>query len=203
MEQIPLTASARDGKGKGAARKLRDQGRVPAVIYSAGHQAEGLSVAVKDLEKVLRQVTGDTAFLSLSIDDGQPRMAVLRELQSDYMGRKVLHVDFQEVKADQQLTLEIPLEFVGEPKGLNLGGVLTAAAHSIRVTGLVKDIPDSLSVDVSGLGLGEGIHLADLKLPAGVTAVFEENDLVVQCAEPTAPSEGGGAEAAEGAEAGE
>ena len=203
MEQIPLTAARRDTQGKGFARRLRAQGRIPAVIYSAGHQAESLSVAVKDLDKVLRQVTGETAFLSLSIDEAPARMAVLRELQADYMGRKFLHVDFQEVKADQKLILEVPLEFVGEPKGANLGGILSTATHSIRVEGLVSDIPDSVTVDVSGLGLDEAIHLADLALPTGVRAVFEDNDLVVHCVEPSAAAEPGAAEPAEGAEAGE
>ncbi len=199
MEQIPLSAAIRTGSGKSVTRKLRAAGQIPAVIYSAGHPAEILTVAQNDLEKVLRQVSGDTAFLSLQIDQAEPRMAVLRELQADYMGRKTLHVDFYEVKADQKITLEVPLEFTGVAKGVNLGGVLTAALHSVHLRARMADMPESISVDVSALGLGDGIHLAELALPAGVEAVYDENDVVVHCVE---PSEGkAGAEAGQGAEA--
>jgi large subunit ribosomal protein L25 len=198
MEQIPLSAVIREGSGKSVTRKLRAAGQIPAVIYSAGHPAESLTVAMTDLEKVLRQVTGDTAFLSLKIGDGDPRMAVLRELQADYLGRKFLHVDFYEVKADQKITLEVPLEFTGTAKGANLGGVLTAAMHSVKLRGRMADLPDSITVEVSGLGLGDGIHLAELPLPAGVEAVYDKNDVVVHCVE---PSEGkAGAESAAEAE---
>lgn len=198
MEQIPLSASSRQGTGKGTARKLRSAGQIPAVIYSAGHQAENLSVAIQDLEKVLRQVTGDTAFLSLTVDGAAPRMAVLCELQTDYLGRKFLHADFHEVKANEKITLEVPLEFVGTAKGVNLGGVLTAALHSVRVRGLVADLPGQVTVDVSGLGLGEGIHLAELPLPAGVEAIFDDNDVVVHCVEPSEGKEAAPAEETEG-----
>ncbi|MFH1035710.1 MAG: 50S ribosomal protein L25 [Pseudomonadota bacterium] len=187
MEQIPLSAVIREGSGKSVTRKLRAVGQLPAIIYSAGHPAEMLTVAMLDLEKVLRQVTGDTAFLSLKIGDAAPRMAVLRELQSDYMGRKFLHADFYEVKADQEITLDVPLEFTGTAKGAGLGGVLTTAIHSVKLRGRMADLPDSITVDVSELGLGEGIHLAELTMPAGVQAVFEENDLVVHCVEPIEP----------------
>ncbi|CAO0823645.1 50S ribosomal protein L25 [Desulfarculales bacterium] len=199
MEQIPLSAVIREGSGKSVTRKLRVAGQIPAVIYSSGHLAENLTVALGDLEKVLRQVTGETAFLSLKIGDSNPRMAVLRELQSDYLRCKPLHVDFYEVKADQKITLEVPLEFTGTAKGVNLGGVLTAAMHSVKVRGFMADLPGSITVDVGLLGLGDGIHLAELPLPAGVEAVYDENDVVVHCVE---PSEGkAGTEAGQGAEA--
>lgn len=185
MEQIPLSAAIRTGSGKSVTRKLRNAGQIPAVIYSAGHTAETLTVALTDLEKVLRQVSGDTAFLSLKIGESDPRMAVLRELQSDYLGRKTLHVDFYEVKPDQKITLEVHLEFTGSAKGVGLGGVLTAALHSVRLNGRMADMPESITVDVTGLGLGEGIHISELPLPAGVEAVYEENDVVVHCVEPS------------------
>jgi large subunit ribosomal protein L25 len=197
MEQIPLSAAIRVGSGKSVTRKLRAVGQIPAVIYSAGHPAEILTVAAGDLEKVFRQVTGDTAFLSLTIGESEPRMAVLRELQSDYLGRKFLHVDFYEVKADQKITLEVPLEFTGTAKGVNLGGVLTTALHSVKLRGLMADLPNDITVDVSGLGLGDGIHLAELALPAGVEAIYDENDVVVHCVEPSESK----AEAEAGAEA--
>mgnify|MGYP001580972586 CR=1 FL=1 len=93
----------------------------------------------------------------------------------------------------------MPLEFTGTAKGETLGGVLTAAIHSVKLRGRMADLPDNISVDVSGLGLGDGIHLAELPLPAGVEAVYDENDVVVHCVE---SSEGKAeAEAGQGAEA--
>ncbi|MFZ5585137.1 MAG: 50S ribosomal protein L25 [Thermodesulfobacteriota bacterium] len=201
MEQIPLSAIPREGVGKGVNRKLRAAGQIPAVLYGAGQAAQSLSLAAADLDKVLKQVSGESAFLALNLGQGAPRMAVLKNLQRDYLGKKVLHADFLEVKADQKLVLEVPIEYVGEAKGVTLGGgVLNIAHHSVRLEGLVSALPELVRVDVSGLELGGAIYLADLALPAGVTAVFDENDAVVTCAEPSsgpaaAPSEEAAGEA--------
>lgn len=199
MEQIPLSASLREGTGKGVARKLRAAGQIPAVLYGAGNQPQPLTLTLMDLSKVLRQVSGENAFLALSVDQGPARMAVLHEMQHDYLGKRVLHVDLMEVKAGQSLTMDVPLEFVGEAPGVNLGGVLNQAYHSVKLEGQIKDLPEVVRVDLSGLGLGAAIHLADLQLPDGVKAVFDENDAVVTCAEPSAsaPAEVEAAEAAE------
>ncbi|MFH1057569.1 MAG: 50S ribosomal protein L25 [Pseudomonadota bacterium] len=200
MEQIPLSATLRESTGKGVNRKLRATGQIPAVLYGAGKEAQSLTLAATDLEKVLKQVSGESAFLALSLGQGAPRMAVLKTMQRDYLGKKVLHVDFLEVKADQKLVLEVPIEYVGEAKGVNLGGVLNIAHHALRLEGLVSALPGVVQVDVSGLEVGDAIYLADLVLPEGVTAVYEENDAVVTCAEPAGPA---AAEAAGGETEGE
>jgi large subunit ribosomal protein L25 len=195
MQQIPLNATRREGLGKGVSRQLRAVGQVPAVIYSAGQPALSLAVAATDLEKVLRQVSGDLAFLALTVDQDAPRMALLKELSHDNMGRRMMHVDFYEVRPDQKMTVEVPLEFTGEAKGINLGGVLNVAVHNVSLRGLLQDLPGSLTVDVTGLELGMSIHVADLPLPAGVEALLEDSSLIVACAAPAkaevaAPVEG-------------
>lgn len=186
MEQIALSARLRERVGKGAARKLRAAGQVPAVLYGAGNQPQPLTLDLMDLAKVLRQAGGENAFLSLSIDQGPARMAVLQEIQHDYLGKKVVHVDLREVKAGQALTMEVPLEFVGSAPGVSQGGVLNLAYHSVRLEGQISELPEVVRVDLSGLELNGAIHLADLQLPAGVKAIYEENDAVVTCAEPGA-----------------
>lgn len=197
MEQIPLSAIPREGVGKGVNRKLRAAGQIPAVLYGAGQAAQSLTLAAADLEKVMKQVSGESAFLSLSLGQGAPRMAVLKSMQRDYLGKKVLHVDFLEVKADQKLVMEVPIEYLGEAKGVTLGGVLNVAHHAVRLEGLVSALPEVVRVDISGLEVGGAIHLADLALPAGVKAVYEDNDAVVTCAEPgSGPAATPGAEAA-------
>ena len=209
MEQIPLTAERRQGTGKGAARKLRTEGHVPAIIYGAGEEPVSLTVAVADLERVLRQVSGTTAFLSVDISGEAPRTAVLQKLQKDHLGRRIMHVDFYQVRADQELVLDVSLQFVGEAKGVSEeGGILNVAEHTIQVKGLITDIPDSVEVDVSDLAIGDYIHAKDLSLPPGATVAVDENTLVVACTPPaqieveeaSAEEEEAEGEAAEGEE---
>jgi len=196
MQQIPLTATRRADTGKGVARKLRVQGQVPAVIYGAGQIPLSLSVALADLEKVLRQVSGSTAFLSLDISGDKQRTAVLQHLQKDYLGRRIMHVDFYEVRTDQELTLEVSLHFTGEAKGVTQeGGILSIGEHTIELKGRVMDIPDSITVDVSGLSIGDSIYAKDLPLPAGVK-VADKNVLVAACIPPQAEAVAAPAEAA-------
>ncbi|RJX34375.1 MAG: 50S ribosomal protein L25 [Desulfarculus sp.] len=204
MEQIPLAVARRESAGKEAAKKMRVAGSVPAVLYSGGQDSQKLSVAMADLEKVLRGVTGGTAFLSLAINDEPPRMAVIKELQYDYLGKKVLHADFYEVSADQELTMDIPLALKGEPSGLSGGAMLSQSAYTVAVVGKVADIPDELSIDVSAMQVGDALHARDIALPGGVRLASEENFQIVSLHEVVltveAPAEA--AEAAEGEEAG-
>jgi large subunit ribosomal protein L25 len=219
MRQIPLTVSRREANqiGKGAARKLRAGGAVPAVLYGFSDQAESVAVAVGDLQKVLNQVSGEVAFLALTIEgEPKPRMAMLQELQFDAIGTKFMHVDFLEIKPKQRLTVEVPLELVGEPAGAEEGGILNQAAYSITVHGLVADIPDSIEVDVSALNVNDSISASELALPSGVEAAWEEDFAVasvlrpslVELPEDEEEAEEGeegeeGEEAAEGSEAAE
>lgn len=189
MEQIPLSVTRRQGAGKSLARKLRAAGSIPAIIYGSGREAESLSIALGDLEKLLRQVSGQTAFLSLLIDDEKPRMAVIREIQTDYLGKQPLHVDFYEVKADQELTLDVTIEFIGTPKGSEEGGLLDVQNHTVSVQGTVTSIPESLQLDVSELGIGDTIHASELELPQGVSLAIDEGVVIASCYIPAVSAE--------------
>lgn len=205
MEQITLAASLRNGVGKGVARKLRAAEQIPAVLYGAGQSATSLTVALADLQKVMRRVSGDSAFLALVIDDQAPRQALLQQVQMDNMGRKYVHLDFLELKPDQEVTLNIPLEFIGPPKGVALGGALHLSTHKLSLRGAIADIPPNLSLDITGLGTGQALHVADLPLPAGVKAVADDNFALASVSAPAkveeAPAEAE-AEAAKGAKGG-
>lgn len=210
MQQIPLAVARREQTGKGAARRLRAEGMIPAVIYGTQAKAECLAVATADLKKVLSQVAGDVAFLELKVEgDSTPRMAMLQELQMDQIGRKFRHVDFLEIRPDKKLSLEVYLELVGEPAGLAEGGILNQAAYTIMVNGLVADIPDSISVEVSHLAVGDSLMAGEITLPSGVEAAWDEDFAVASCLRPAAVAlpeeeEGGeGEEGAEGEESGE
>jgi large subunit ribosomal protein L25 len=185
MQQIPLAVTPRETTGKGAARKLRAAGLAPAVIYGVGDKAQNLTVAVHDLEKIIAQTVGGTAFVSLSVEgEGNPRMAVLQEVQKDHLGRKLRHVDFLEIRPDQELTLEIPLEMTGVPKGAESGGMLSVSAYSLTIRGLVANIPDALSVDVSDLDVGDSLYAEDVELPESVSHASGDNFLLASCQMP-------------------
>ncbi|MCB2188108.1 MAG: 50S ribosomal protein L25 [Deltaproteobacteria bacterium] len=181
MQQIALSGESRATSGKGPARRMRVEGMIPAVVYGGGHQPQSLSIPQRDLEKVLRQVTGDTAFVSLSIEGQTPKMALIKDLQLDSMGKRVLHADFYEISPDQELTVDVTIELTGEAKGVELGGVVSQQAHSVAVTGRVADIPDTLTVDISELDLNQTLHSDQLVLPAGVSLATEENFAIVIC----------------------
>lgn len=201
MEQIPLAVENRTQTRKGGARKLRAAGLVPAVVYSGGGAADNLQVEARELERVLRQGSGESAFLSLQFADGASRMAVIKELQYDYLGIKVQHADFYEVRADQDITLDIPIELVGDAVGVKEGGYINQAAYSLSLTGRVADLPDSVQVDISELAMNESMHSTDLVLPEKVTLASDEAFVVVSCSEPTVEAEPEEEELEEGEEA--
>ena len=200
MEQIPLAASRRESTGKGPARQMRVAERVPAILYSGGQEAAKLAIDKAEMDRVLRTSSGGTAFLSLAIEDDAPRMAVIKELQFDYLGKNVLHADFYEVRADQELTIDVTLELVGEPKGMTTGTLLSQTAYTVAIMGKVADIPDSLSLDISGMEIGDALYAEDLTLPAGTKLQLEDNFMVVSLSEAALPLE---EEEGEGEEEGE
>jgi large subunit ribosomal protein L25 len=203
MEQIPLAANLRTGVGKSVTRKLRAAEQIPAVLYGAGQPATSLTVAMADLHKLFRQVSGDTAFLSLKIEDQDPRLALMQEVQHDSLGRKILHLDFLELRPGQQVTRDIPREFKGQPKGVAMGGDLHLSVHKVALRGAIADIPAGLSVDISSLEAGQALHVNDLPLPAGVSVVSEKNFALVSVSAPAkveeAPAEAEAAKAPAGA----
>ncbi|MBU4567206.1 MAG: 50S ribosomal protein L25 [Desulfarculus sp.] len=183
MEQIPLTAIRRESTGKGPAKQMRAKGQVPAVFYAGGQEAAKLTIEQAEIERLLRGTSGGNAFLSLTIAGEAPRMAVIKDLQFDYLGKSILHADFYEVRADQELTLEVSIELVGEPKGMTTGALISQSAYTASVTGLVADIPDSISLDISEMEMGDALHAENLPLPEGVKLSGDDNYMVVSLSE--------------------
>lgn len=159
-----LSANTRSVAGKGAARSLRRGGKVPAVVYGRGRNAESLELDAVALERLLTKVRAGNTILDVTVADRPPIKALIREIQRNPVRPSdILHVDLYEVHADEQIAVEVPLKFVGTAEGVrNSGGVFEAALHQIEIKVLPGDIPEFVEVDVTTLGLGQSRHVSDL-----------------------------------------
>ncbi len=159
-----LNANTRTGAGKGAARSLRRSGKIPAIVYGRGRNAESLELDAVALERLLTKVRAGNTILDVTVADRQPIKALIREIQRNPVRPSdILHVDLYEVHADEAIAVEVPLKFVGTAEGVrNSGGVFEAALHQIEIKVLPGDIPEYVEVDVTSLGLGQSRHVSDL-----------------------------------------
>lgn len=162
---VELGVEARPRTGKGAARSLRRQDKIPGVIY--GPKADPLPVSVADnaLEKLLREMGEESKLLKVTVDDGQTRQmrqVLIREVQVHPVRRRFLHVDFYEVPLDHPIVVEVPVEVLGEAVGVRDGGVLNVISRTLAVRCLPGDIPEKVQIDVSSLEIGSTVHVADL-----------------------------------------
>ncbi len=174
-----LSAKKRNIVGKKVA-SLREQGEIPAVLYGVGVTPENITVALKDFQIIFRNV-GETALLSLVIDSAEPRTVLIRDVQKDSVTRTLKHVDFHQVRMDEELDINVPLEFVNESAALSAeGGVLVKTVYEVPISALPKNLPRELVIDVSALAkVGDAIQVKDLKLPEGVRVRLDEDATIV------------------------
>jgi large subunit ribosomal protein L25 len=168
-QQASLALTRRTGAGKGAARALRRTGQVPAVIYGHNRAPEALAVDGATLGKLLSGIHAGSTILDVTVDGGEPVKALIREIQRHPLrGTDVLHLDLYEVRADEEITLEVPLKLVGIPDGVrNFGGVLDQVMHRLEIRVFPADIPPHIDLDVTTLGIGKSLFVRDLKLAIG------------------------------------
>lgn len=197
METVEITIERRSGAGKGAARKLRSAGRVPAVLYGPKRTTAQISVATEQFERRLAHLEG-SHLIRLVHDGGgdaelHERMVLLREMQRHPVTGRVLHADFYEVDLTERLVVSVPLHFTGKPVGVVAGGILQPILRELEVECLPTEIPEFIEVDVTALGIHDAVHIADVKLPEGVQAVGEAIQTLVTVLPPTVeakPTEG-------------
>jgi large subunit ribosomal protein L25 len=165
MANATLKASRRDTAGKGAARKLRGTGQIPAVLYGHGDRTESLAVDAHDLELLLHHVNPENTLIGLDID-GTRADVLVREIQRHPWRPEVLHVDFLLVHGDELLKLDIPVRLVGTPVGvLDEGGVLDQVLYELHVECFPGNIPEAAEVDISGLHVNESVRVGDISMP--------------------------------------
>lgn len=177
MANATLRATRREGGGKGAARKLRGTGKVPAVLYGHGDRTEPLAIEAHDLELLLHHVNPENTLIGLEID-GRRTDVLIREIQKHPYRPVFLHVDFLQVHGDEALKLDIPVRLTGTPVGVREhGGVLDQVLYALHVECLPGNIPDAAEVDISGLNIGESVRVGDVSMP-NVT-VLMDGDLAI------------------------
>lgn len=177
-ESLVLVTQPRDGRGTRAARRLRRQGLIPAVIY--GHKEATISVALpeEELGKAIRQGVHVVDLQS----DGNVQKVLIRDVQWDHLGKELMHVDFTRVAADERVVVTVPVEIRGTAPGISEGGVLDQPIHSLSVECPVVSVPESIRVNVGELQLGQALHVKDLVLPPGVKAMADPETIVVHVA---------------------
>jgi len=186
MATVLLSATPRSTRGKGSARKLRQTGEVPAVIYGHGREPQSLSLNTRDVEKLLVQISGTSTVVELSVG-GTAVRTLIREVQRHPFKRDVLHVDFQELVAGEKVTLSVPIRFHGVATGVREGGgILEETLHQVHVRVDPSSIPDHIDVDVSALTIGHSIHIRDLALPEGLEVMDDEDATVCLVSAPRA-----------------
>ena len=165
-QQANLQVATRTDTGKGAARSLRRAGKVPGVIYGHGRAAEPVVVETAALAKMLVGISAGTTIVDVAVDGRAPVKALIREIQRDALRpAEILHLDFYEVRADEQITLAVPVHLVGIPDGVrNFGGVLDHSLRELEIEVLPSDIPEHVELDVTALAIGHSLFVRDLKI---------------------------------------
>lgn len=182
MEQ-KLKAERRDESGKGSARKIRAAGRVPGVVYGHGGDPVHISVDARELFHTLHTDAGSNVLVNLRVD-GQTTLAMPREVQRDHLRGRLLHVDFLRIARDEKITVEIPIQLVGESHGVKEGGVIEHHLWTLEVECFPQDVPPSIEADISPLGVNESLKVEELRLSDKLTVLTSPEEVIVSVVPP-------------------
>ena len=200
MAQYQLAVRVRETTGKEAAKKMRREKDIPGVFYGPGSDPIMVSFKDGDLRRILKSSASENIIMGLQLetDKGtETKTVILKELQSDPLKDSYIHADFYEISMDKELTINVPVLLVNTPVGVANGGILQHVRRELTITCLPDKVIESLEVDVSGLGIGESLHVEDVVLPDGITTAQEGHLTIAVVNAPTVSEE---AEAEEEAE---
>lgn len=192
MAQSTLKVKKRHRLGKGGAKEVRRQGLLPAVFYGKDDETIPLIIDPSELKQAISGQAGRNTLLNLEIEDeGETitKLSLLREIQIDNLTRHPIHVDLHAISAGSVIHVSIPIHFNGLPVGVkDEGGILEELIRELEVECLPGNIPNSIELDVSGLSMGDSIHISDLDLPEGVTPLDDPGRTVVTVGAPVGMS---------------
>ena len=181
MATIQLDSEKRTMTGKGSARKLRSVGRLPVILYGPETSPSMLSIDYKQLQKNLRGKSAENIIFDLKADSNeknQSKRVMIKEIQKDPVTRDYLHVDFYEISMEKELEVDIPVYLINTPIGVSEGGILEHVRRELKIACMPKNLVDKIEVDVSGLGIGQSLHIDDITLPPGLKSI-EDGDLTI------------------------
>ncbi len=164
-----LNAKPREGAGKGPARRLRAQGLVPAIVYGRGLPAPAhIALDPHEVKRAIATPLKFNTLLTLRVEGQEERRVLLKDYQQDPVTREMLHADFLDVRANEEVKVNVPLVLVGKPEGVVAGGILSQNRRDIEVYVLPSAIPEKLEADVTHLKVAQSLHIRDVKFPPGV-----------------------------------
>lgn len=184
-ERAKLKVTTRDGRGSAVARRLRANGFVPGVLYSDGKDSTVFAVRERELRRVLSGEHGTHAILDVVVEGTEKaHHAVLKDFQLDPVKSRLLHVDLHEIRLDRTIQTQVAIELIGTPEGVVQGGVLNQVMRDVTVEALPMEVPDRLQLDVSGIGINEGVRLAELEVPEGVKVLDDPEATIATVSPP-------------------
>jgi|ERR1041385_6455925 large subunit ribosomal protein L25 len=192
MKSVALKAVPRNLGRRAGAKKLRAEGRIPAVIYGRQAKPQNLELNYKEMENLIHHSVSENVLVDLAVEnDSRPkRLALVQEVQHNPLSGAILHVDFHEVAENEKVTVMVPVETTGEAVGVKTGGgVLEHVLFKIKARALPKDLPEQIMVDVSHLNIGQAVHLGEIQAPAGVEILGDKQVPVIAVAAPRTEEE--------------
>jgi large subunit ribosomal protein L25 len=180
MDTTPIKAESRSDFGKGAARKLRSQDRVPATIYRDGKTPTHVTMNAHELSLIYQKSNNPNLVLAIDVD-GTTHHAILKEAQKHPISRELLHLDFYQVLEGVKLTVEVPVRTKGRALGATLGGQIRLLRRTVRTVGAPESLPACIEVDVSPLNIGDFIRASALTAPEGCEFVIEHDYNILTC----------------------
>ncbi len=187
MRKADLPVVKRADRGKNAARRLRREGMIPAVLYGKGTEPLPLSVDKKAFAAIMHGQEGHNALLNMKIagQENEEILSMPKEIQFDPLAGGIVHVDFQQVHLDQAITTMVPVRLMGTAIGVKSGGVLEHLCREIEIECLPMDVPASIEIDISNLQIGDSVHVSDLKVSDKVRILDDSSTTVALVAAPT------------------
>lgn len=176
MLQIEMAASLRTTSGKGAMRKLRQNGMTPAVLYSKGSEGLSLQLETKSMTAQLLEISRRNAVITLKIEGEVDRHVLLKEVQAHPVKDTLVHADFYEINTAEARIFNVPISFTGNAKGIDLGGILNVFSETVQLEGKPFDIPDACEIDVSEMDIGDTISFSAITVPENIIMISDPKD---------------------------
>ena len=188
MKTVPLKANVREGLGKQKVKQLRKEKNIPAIVYGHGTKPTPIEVTLDDFKKIIHTKAGENVIISLSItgSKGAEKTVVIKEIQYNPVTDAIQHVDFNAISLTEKIKVKIPVHVKGEAPGVKEGGILDLVHHEVEVECLPTNIPERIDYDVSGMGIGDSVHVKELTFPSGVVPHLSLDEVVIAIHAPKA-----------------